>query len=428
MAGVRIEPNTSGKYQAWFIDFKGNRKFFTGTRHKADTLKIAQRLEDEHKQISLGYRPPPKSAYKHRLKSFTETAAEYIAWGELRGGRGGRPWGIVHADKKKRHLRLWQETLGLETLSDLEGVLPRVDAVLDELQRKKKAGRTVRNIADALTTFCNWCVTRGYLLENPVAQLGAIDTTPKTKRRALRLKEIKQLLEAVPEHRRLLYEVALLSGLRAGELRSLTKGHLDTKEGGIRLDACWTKNRKPGFQPLSSGLLKKLETFADSGIVPRLYQQFYRNFAYPKNALLYVPSHPAREMDTDLETAGIPKVTAEGKVDFHACRTAFVTLAAEAGANVRELQTMARHSTPELTANFYARTRNERLSELAERIAENIVSTQKCATGVQREHIESEVKTPKLFSNNDLCATNINGGGGIRTPVPVCFKTSVLHT
>jgi len=57
-----------------------------------------------------------------------------------------------------------------------------------------------------------------------------------------------------------------------------------------------------------------------------------------------------------------------GKVDFHACRTAFVTLAAEAGANIKELQTMARHSTPELTANVYARARHERLAEPAEKI------------------------------------------------------------
>jgi integrase len=402
--------------------------FFTGTRHRVETLNIAQRLEDEHKQVRLGYKPPPKSAYKHRLKSFTETVAEYITWGELHGGRDGRPWGTVHADKKKRHLKLWQETLGLETLSNLYEILPRVDAVLNELQRKKTAGKTVANIVEALTSFCGWCVTRGYLLENPLAELGEIDITPKSKRRALRSEEINRLLGVAPEHRRLLYEVDILSGLRAGELRSLTKDHLDTKIGGIRLDPSWTKNRKPGFQPLPSVLLKKLETFADSGIVPGLYQQFYRNFAYPKNALLYVPSHPAREMDIDLEAAGIPKITDEGKVDFHALRTTFVTLVAEAGANVKELQTMARHSTPELTANVYARTRNERLSELVEKIAENIVSTKKCATGVHLKYVESEVKTPKLLPNNDLCATNINGGGGIRTPVPVCFKTSVLHT
>ena len=123
-------------------------------------------------------------------------------------------------------------------------------------------------------------------------------------------------------------------------------------------------------------------------------------------------------MDKDLEAAGIPKVTTDGKVDFHACRTAYVTLAVEAGANMRELQTMARHSTPALTANIYARTRNERLSELAEKMAENILSSEKCAKGVHHKHVESLTVEPKLLSNNELQAIMGNGGGGIRTPVP----------
>ncbi len=418
MAGIRGKPNKGGKYQAWFVDFNGKRKFFTGTRQKSETLKIAQRLEDEHRQIRLGYRPPPKSSHKYRDKSFEETAAEYIAWGKMQGGRGGRAWGKVHAAKKEQHLKLWKETLELEILSDLDDLLPRVEAVLRKLKEQGRAGRTIRNITDALTTFCNWCVLRGYLLENPLANLGAMDTTPKSKRRALRPQEIRSLLAIAPEHRRLLYEVAILSGLRVAELRALTRDHLDLEQGGLWLEAEWTKNRKSGFQPLPLGLLKKLEAFADSGLVPKLYQQFYSNFAYPKNALLYVPSHAAREMDKDLEAAGIPKVTAEGKVDFHACRTAFVTLAAEAGANIRELQTMARHSSPEMTANFYARTRHERLSELAEKISENIFSGQICAKSVQRRRVESTKVEPKLLTNNELQTVGGNGGGGIRTPVP----------
>jgi len=426
MAGVRKKPNKGGKFQAWFVDFSGKRKFFTGTRRRAESLKIAERLEDEHKQIRLGYRPPPKSSHKYRNKPFEETTQEYIAWGKMQGGRGGRAWGKVHAAKKEQHLKLWQETLELETLSDLDGILSRVEAVLRELKERDKAGRTIRNIADALTTFCNWCVVRGYLLENPLAKLGTFDTTPKTKRRALRPQEIRLLLEVAPEHRRLLYEVAILSGLRVAELRSLTKDHLDFEQGGLWLEAEWTKNRKSGFQPLPAGLLKRLEAFADSGVVPKLYQQFYRNFTCPKNALLYVPSHAAREMDKDLEAAGIPKVTAEGKVDFHACRTAYITLAVEAGANMKELQTMARHSTPELTANIYARTRDERLSELAEKISENIFSGQKCAMSVQRKQVDSVTVEPKMLAGKELQPVGGNGGGGIRNPkVPL---TDSEHT
>jgi len=81
-----------------------------------------------------------------------------------------------------------------------------------------------------------------------------------------------------------------------------------------------------------------------------------------------VPSHTARELDKDLKAAGIPKHTSAGKVDFHACRVAYVSHILEEGATVREAQTLARHSTPVLTMNVYAKTRDERLADLTEQL------------------------------------------------------------
>jgi hypothetical protein len=104
MASVRNKPNRNGKYQGNYFDYTGKRRFFVGTMRKAETLKMAQRLEDDHRQIRLGYRPVPKSAEKHRNKPFAEAAAEYVAWGRMQGGRRGGPWGKVHAAKKARHL------------------------------------------------------------------------------------------------------------------------------------------------------------------------------------------------------------------------------------------------------------------------------------------------------------------------------------
>lgn len=43
MAGVRSKPREAGKYQGWFTDYKGKRKFSIGTRSKAATLRIARR-------------------------------------------------------------------------------------------------------------------------------------------------------------------------------------------------------------------------------------------------------------------------------------------------------------------------------------------------------------------------------------------------
>ena len=171
--------------------------------------------------------------------------------------------------------------------------------------------------------------------------------------------------------------------------------------------------------------MKRLVEFADSGVVAGLYRRLFSRFPCPERPLLFVPSHCARELDEDLVRVGIPKVTEEGKLDFHGLRTAFVTLAAEAGANMKELQTLARHSTPELTANVYARTRQGRLSELAEKIGETVLFDSKCATGVHCKPIEATVCEPKLLPNLNLGENAQNGGGGIRTPVPRCFRASI---
>jgi integrase len=392
---------------------------------KAETLKMAQRLEDDHRQIRLGYRPVPKSAEKHRNKPFAVAAAEYVAWGRMQGGRRGGPWGKVHAAKKARHSQFWRETPGFETLGDLDGLLPRVEAILRELNEQGRAGRTIRNTVDAISTFCVWSVTPGYLMENPLADLGRIDTTPLWERRALTLEEIQRLLSVAPEHRRLLYQAAMLSGLRAGELAALTRDHLDAQRCGLNLDAAWTKDRLKGFQPLPERLVKRLVAYADTGVVAQLCRRFFPRFPDAERALLYVPSHPARELDEDLEAAGIPKVTKDGKMDFAALRDSDVTLAAEAGANVKELQTLARHSMPVLTLNVYAKKRDGRLAELAERIGTRVLPEQECVISVHRKPVEAKVFSPKLLSDIHLEQNQENGGGGIRTPVPRCFRVSI---
>ena len=71
-AGVCRKPQSSGKYQGWLIDMNGRRKFFVGTRSKPETRRMAQRFEDEHRQVRLGYHPPPRPSDRPRMRSITE--------------------------------------------------------------------------------------------------------------------------------------------------------------------------------------------------------------------------------------------------------------------------------------------------------------------------------------------------------------------
>ena len=83
-----------------------------------------------------------------------------------------------------------------------------------------------------------------------------------------------------------------------------------------------------------------------------------------------MPTHPAREFDKDLKAAGIPKVTSAGKLDFHACRLAYINLVIDSGATIKEAQELARHSTPQLTMNIYGRVREERLAQTVDKVAD----------------------------------------------------------
>lgn len=165
MAGVRRKPQPSGKYQAWFMDMTGNRTFFVGTRSRSETVRMAQRLEDDHRQIRLGYRPAPHPTDRHRTRLLTEVVEEYLAWGQLQGGRRGYPWSPHHFENRRRHLRWWPVQLSLERLGDLEGCLPAVEAALQTLE-PGHASKTLAQYAESLAAFCDWCVDRNYLSQD----------------------------------------------------------------------------------------------------------------------------------------------------------------------------------------------------------------------------------------------------------------------
>ena len=88
----------------------------------------------------------------------------------------------------------------------------------------------------ALKNFLNWLASDGRIGENPLAHLKKTKTI-RTSQRALEPDEVRRLLEATQAaserfgmtgyERAMLYRLAVESGLRASELRSLTVSSFD---------------------------------------------------------------------------------------------------------------------------------------------------------------------------------------------------------
>lgn len=170
--------------------------------------------------------------------------------------------------------------------------------------------------------------------------------------------DLRRLLEATaagptrcgltgPE-RALLYRLALGTGLRAGEIASLTVGdfRLDADPPVVIVQAAYAKNRRRDELPLRSDLAADLAAY--------LQGRPATERAFPR---VYGPARAAIMLRGDLEGAGIEYETPEGRFDFHSLRHQFCSDLVAAGANVKVAQALARHSTPALTIGRYSHAR-----------------------------------------------------------------------
>ena len=272
--------------------------------------------------------------------------------------------------------------------------------------------RTRNTYRAAIIAFCNWCVETDRMAANPLSRLCAADehADRRRTRRALTEQELnrfftaaqlrplaeygrkssplpvgekkgrstwhkapfvfenlselaekgKEVLKDKPQliqnlewlgyERSLIYKVLALTGLRKGELASITIGQvwLDGKQPYLDLKAKDEKAGRGAQIPLRKDLADEVKAF--------LIKKSIKNSHTAKlNApLFYVPKDFIKIFDRDLIAAGISKCDDRDRtLDIHALRHTFGTHLSKAGVAPRVAQAAMRHSSIDLTMNIY---------------------------------------------------------------------------
>jgi integrase len=208
----------------------------------------------------------------------------------------------------------------------------------------------------AFKAFCRWMVKERRASESPVSHLCGLNarTDRRIERRALTSDECRKLLAAAQEgvtlynmtgpDRAMLYRVALETGLRWSELRSLTVGSfaLDAVTPTVSVQAAYSKHRRDDTLPL------RHETAAALKACLANHLPGVRAFPMPDRR---VGGDIIRE---DLVKASIGEANASGRViDFHGLRHTFIGNLAAGGVHPKTAQTLARHSSITLTMDRY---------------------------------------------------------------------------
>ena len=267
--------------------------------------------------------------------------------------------------------------------------------------RSRNAGRM------AAVTFCNWCVETNRLTANPFDAVPQADekSDPRRRRRALaeygretvnlppdeckgrrtwrkapltlamidaaaergrkalaeRPDKIAEL-ERTGRERALVYKTLVLTGLRRGELGSLTVGQLvlDGPAAYAVLEAADEKNRQGSDIPLRGDWADDIREWLTDEL-SRIQSEARLRLGRPvplrlpaDRPVFNVPNGLVRILDRDMKAAGIPKRDERGRtVDVHALRTSFGTLLTKGGVAPRTVMSAMRHSSLDLTMGVY---------------------------------------------------------------------------
>lgn len=196
-----------------------------------------------------------------------------------------------------------------------------------------------------------------------------------------------------------LYQLAVETGLRASELRSLiwSSFTLEPDSQSVSVLAAYSKNRRDDVLPLRASTAKMLAAwYEEQGRPAGLSPAFNMPKAYHLSKVIRADLADARqdwldEVKNNIREREQREISPflryrdeSGKVlDFHALRHTIITNLARSGVHPKVAQQLARHSTITLTMDRYSHTVMGELAEALDRLPDlgNEVPARQPATG-----------------------------------------------
>ena len=278
-----------------------------------------------------------------------------------------------HASIVKVHVQRIIKACGFLRFSDIDSEVIKQHLAQqqrqDQLARESHANGNHRGFSTetrnshvrAIKQFSKWMVDERRAGESHVAGLKTknVRTDRRRVRRALSMDDLLRLLRATHDgpdrgrttgpERALIYWVAVETGLRSSELRSLTAASFDlaADQPTVTVEAAYSKRRQRDTLVLTADLAASLRTHLRSKL--------------PSAPAFNVPRRTADMLKHDLELAKIPYIDPEsGEVfDFHSLRVQCATNLARGGAHPSVAKAIMRHSTIKLTMDVYTRVARE---------------------------------------------------------------------
>jgi integrase len=260
-----------------------------------------------------------------------------------------------------------------------------------------------------------------------LSMTGKIET--KEPRRALNIGEIEILfdyirnsgpLSNISGHERiLLYRFAMETGLRANEIRTLTRLSFDFEAPTVKVEPKHTKNGKAAVLPLkpSTAEAMKAHTGCKAPTAPvfkmpksNLAKMLQKDIANARTQWIKDAKDNPDEHRRRTESDFLKVKTSEGKLVFHSLRHTFGSFLESSGAQPKVAQELMRHGSISLTLGLYTHLQADRVTKAVNALPD--FGKQKALrTGTDYNIVDAIGKTVEKSSatySDSLCSKHSN--------------------
>lgn len=271
--------------------------------------------------------------------------------------------------------------LGVRTLSSLR--TEDIDELIAALEAEGKAPGTVRNVIVPLRRMLADAVRQGLIVANPAARADlppaqdfAGKEIPQTHIAAIRA-ALVELAPTDPLRRApdlfyvSLFDVALGTGLRLGELRALRWSDIDRDRRLIRVERAYSLQQLR--RPKSESGFRSVPLFPSVEAACReLAARALERGRYAPDELVFgttrgTPLQPSNLRQRIWKPALLHAGLEQAGYRFHDLRHTCVSRLVAAGADVKLVQAVAGHASPLITLQRYSHLLDARVTEAAQR-------------------------------------------------------------
>ena len=373
-------------YVSWF-DHTGRRKSKCArTTDKATAEQIGAKLETEAAKRREGLIDPQLEGFvREARRPLAELVTEYKSK-LVANGRTDR-----YIAEAVGYIERFAEAEEIKTAAQFTA--ERMAHFAEKVSDAGKSARTVQATIGAAKSFTRWLVACGKLPRDPLASVSkpSPENDRRRERRMLLPDEWPHLIDATvkgPERngmtgaeRALLYRLAIATGLRSNELRSLTRTSvvLDATRPYVRVKGADTKNGKAAQQFIDRELAEALRGHMTAKTpAARLFpmpdrtwlaRMLRADLATARKAWLDDAERDAEELTRREQSDFLAEKNHAGEwFDFHSLRHTCGAWLSLSGAHPKTVQTVMRHSTPVLTMNRYGHMLPGAEAEAADRL------------------------------------------------------------